>query len=65
MQGDQQFISERIRGSGIEEKFLLRWSRLHRKVSRQISAFKTVELGKLVEGLETLIQLHLGSRGLK
>jgi hypothetical protein len=65
MRGDQQFISERIRGSGIEEKFLRRWTRLHAKVSLHMTNFKTVGLAKLLEGLETLIQLHLGSRGLK
>ncbi len=63
--GDRARITKRIRESDIEEQFLRGWRRLHDDMVESKGRFRTVDIGKLVEGLETLIQLHLGSRGLK
>lgn len=64
-EGDPELIRDRIRGSDIENRFLYRWQQLREKILSQAPLLKSVDVGQLVEGLETLIQLHLGSRGLK
>lgn len=63
--GDQEKIYSKIRSSDLEDKFLFRWQELRTKIVRLANRLKTVDVLALVEGLDTLIQLHLGSRGLK
>lgn len=64
-EGDPDKIREKIQGSDIEKRFLYRWQQLRLKILEQAPKIQSVDVEKLVIGLETLIQLHLGSRGLK
>ncbi len=63
--GDQEKICSRIRESNLEETFLVRWQTFRARIVQLAGRLKSVEVLKLVGGLDTLIQLHLGSRGLK
>ena len=63
--GDQEKICSKIRASNLEETFLNRWQELRANIVRLASRLKSVNVLELVGGLDTLIQLHLGSRGLK
>ena len=63
--GDQEKICAKIRASNLEETFLKRWQELRASIVRLASRLSSVNVLKLVGGLDTLIQLHLGSRGLK
>ena len=65
IEGDQQNISQKIRASDVEETFLRRWSSFRGRILRLGKRLKTVDVSQIVDGLDTLIQLHLGSRGLK
>ncbi len=64
-QGDPEYIRDKIRDSDIEKRFMYRWQQLRLKILDQAVKIRSVDVRKLVTGLETLIQLHLGSRGLK
>ncbi len=63
--GDQEKICAKIRASNLEETFLKRWRELRENIVRLASRLRSVNVLKLVGGLDTLIQLHGGSRGLK
>jgi hypothetical protein len=62
---DQEKITRKIRAANLERRFLRRWEELREKIIQIQPRLRSVDLGKLLDGLETLIQLHLGSRGLK
>jgi hypothetical protein len=63
--GDAARIEEKIHDSSIEEAFLARW-RDHRWALVDIAdQIRSVNVLELVEGLDMLLQLHLGSRGQK
>ena len=65
LDGDQEKISKAIRASNIEASFLARWQEFRIRIIRLAKRTKSVNVRQLVRGLDTLIQLHLGSRGLK
>ena len=62
---DSETISRRIREADLESEFLRRWQEMHDRICQLASACASVDINSLVRGLETLIQLHIGSRGLK
>ena len=63
--GDQEKICRKIRESNLETRFLVRWQELRTKLTQLANRFKSVNIDQLGTGLDTLIQLHMGSRGLK
>jgi hypothetical protein len=62
---DHEPIVERIRAHGIEERFRRRWDRLNRSVRRRGSGADSVDLDALARGMETVLEYHLASEGLK
>lgn len=58
-------IDERIKDHRIEEHFLSEWAAVRREVGEFESEIDSVDLGSYLEGMETLLQLHLASRGRK
>lgn len=58
-------IAVAIQRGGHEEHFLNRWQHYRRKLIDMCVKVHSVDLGRLVSGLERLICLHLGSRGKK
>jgi len=63
--GDVKEIEARLIETGVEEQLLVEWGRRRddlRRLSRRIGS---VDMARLIDGLEELIALHLGSRGLK
>lgn len=51
--------------SQLEEKMLFEWGKHREKISTLASRIKTINIESLLEGLDRLIGIHLGSRGLK
>jgi hypothetical protein len=64
-QGDRQKVEAAIQRGRHEEYFLKRWQEHRRYLQSRRSAVHSFDVTKLVEGLERLICLHLGSRGYK
>ncbi|MFB6151876.1 MAG: hypothetical protein ABEJ40_08735 [Haloarculaceae archaeon] len=62
---DREAIAERIRAHGIEDRFRRRWQELYRSVRGRDHGADTVDLDALVEGMETVYEYHLATRGLK
>ncbi|MFQ5730855.1 MAG: hypothetical protein ACE5KM_02755 [Planctomycetaceae bacterium] len=63
--GDRSLIERAIRDGRHERRFLQRWRRCRDEILMLQPRVRSVDLGSLVSGLETLICLHLGSRGAK
>ncbi len=51
--------------SQLEEKMLLEWGKRRENISNLATRISTINIEKLIDGLERLIGIHLGSRGLK
>ena len=49
----------------LEDKMILKWAESHEHISELAGRVHSVDLNQLLEGLERLIRIHLGSRGLK
>jgi transketolase C-terminal domain/subunit len=65
MDGDKETLRQAIASHDCEAFFLGRW-RAHRdQIVALASSIRSVDIPKLVAGLERLVELHLGSRGLK
>lgn len=64
-QGDAVALAEKIRQGNLEAHFLCQWKDRREKIQQAAETIQSVDVGALVRGLEMLIQLHLGSRGLK
>jgi len=58
-------IVERIRRHGIEERFVGEWWRRYHRIRNREFEAETVDLNAYVEGMETVLQYHLSSRGRK
>ena len=58
-------IVERIRAQGIEEHFLDEWAAIRREVGAFEPEIDSIDLGSYLEGMETLLHLHIASRGKK
>jgi hypothetical protein len=63
--GNREYIESVIRGRKHEEHFLERWQTYRREILALASRCRSVDLNQLVDGLQKLICLHLGSRGKK
>jgi hypothetical protein len=63
--GNREYIESVIRGRKHEEHFLERWQIYRREILALASRCRSVNLNSLVDGLQRLICLHLGSRGKK
>ncbi len=62
---DLEAVEGRLVNSGIEERLLVHWGRRRDRLEALSARIRSVDLGRLINGLEELISLHLGSRGLK
>jgi hypothetical protein len=58
-------LVERIETHDVERKFLRRWHRWRQELVATNEELDTVDLTPFIEGLETVLRLHLASRGLK
>lgn len=65
LEGDPARIEAAILSGGHEEVFWRRWQDHRRFLLARRSALRSVDVGRLLSGLERLICLHLGSRGYK
>lgn len=63
--GNRDEIKRAIVEGNHEVKFLRQWQEHRRYLLSRVPYVRSVDLGKLVAGLERLICLHLGSRGYK
>jgi len=63
--GDRDRIEAAIQEGGHEGSFLRRWQTHRQHLESMQQKLRSVDLQPLVEGLERLIRLHLGSRGNK
>ena len=62
---DVDEVRNTIRSHGCEAYFLNEWHNHHEKLARMAGGIRSVDVGQLIGGLERLIGIHLGSRGLK
>ena len=60
-----QRLAGKIRAGDLESRFLERWSQLRGKILQKATEVHTVDVGRIVDGLDRLLRLHLSSRGLK
>ncbi|MDR4506434.1 MAG: PilZ domain-containing protein [Candidatus Scalindua sp.] len=58
-------IEQILLDSQLEDELLAEWGNRHTYISGLATRIKTVDITGLISGLEKLIILHLGSRGLK
>jgi hypothetical protein len=63
--GNREYIEGVIRGRKHEEHFLEKWQAYRREILALAQRCRCVNLNGLVDGLQRLICLHLGSRGRK
>ncbi len=63
--GDDASVTDRIRAYRIEERFLSEWERLRRHVENRDLEAESVDLGALVNGMETVMNHHMASEGYK
>ena len=64
-EADVEKLRQTIAAHGCEAYFLNRWQEHRRQLLALSDAVRTVDLQALVAGLEQLLEIHLGSRGLK
>ena len=62
---DVEALRRALSSHGCETFFLNRWEEHRARILALVEAVRTVNLGELVAGLEQLLEIHLGSRGLK
>jgi hypothetical protein len=58
-------IRTTITSSDCEEFFLERWRRHRSQAAVAGRSIRSVDVSRLLQGLETLFTIHMGSRGLK
>lgn len=58
-------LVERIKDAGVEDWFLEAWWRRYRSVKDREFETSSVDLGAFVDGMETVMEYHLASRGQK
>ncbi|MFO0724305.1 MAG: hypothetical protein U1E65_11010 [Myxococcota bacterium] len=63
--GDRETVRKALIDGEVESHFLREWQRLHDETLHLGERVVSVNVGQLVGGLRELIQLHLGSKGLK
>jgi hypothetical protein len=62
---DPDVIVDRIKGHDIEQRFRDRWAQQYRVLKEREFEADTVDLDRLVDGMETVFEYHMASRGLK
>ena len=62
---DPEEIKRRIYKFRCEEYFLMQWYQCRERICSLTSKIKSFDVMKYVQGLDSLLRLHLGSRGLK
>ena len=62
---DLDRIADRIREHGVEEAFLAEWDDRHAAVSSHDYGVETVDTDQFIQGMETVMEYHLASRGMK
>jgi len=62
---DPEAIAERIRANDVEDHFRRRWARLYREARSRNNCVDSVDVDRLVDGMETVYEYHLASEGLK
>jgi hypothetical protein len=65
LSSNPETIEQRILGSQLEDELLIEWGKRRDYINKLSSRLGTVDVNALVGGLENLIAIHLGSRGLK
>ena len=65
LNGEADEIEQRILASRLEEELLIEWGKRRDDIAKLAPRLHTVDIRKLISGLENLIAIHLGSRGLK
>jgi hypothetical protein len=63
--GDLESIVERIKECGVEEAFLEEWCQRHKSVCEREYDIDSVDVGAYIGGMETVMEYHLASRGMK
>ncbi|WP_246982818.1 hypothetical protein [Halorientalis marina] len=62
---DDEEVVERIKAHDVEQRFRKRWQSQYRALEEREFDAETVDLDRLVDGMETVFEYHLASRGLK
>jgi hypothetical protein len=62
---DENKLEDCLLESQLEEKMLLQWGKHLENITTLASRVRTIDIGNLINGLERLIGIHLGSRGFK
>ena len=62
---DRDSVHARIESSDCEAFFHRRWQGYRDHVAKAAPAIRSVDVGQLLQGLERLFAIHMGSRGLK
>lgn len=62
---DRNEIATSIRDAAIEERFLQQWIDLYSDVETYQSELETVDVESVLDGMNTVLECHLASRGLK
>ncbi|MWG33709.1 hypothetical protein GQS65_04240 [Halomarina oriensis] len=63
--GDLESIVERIKECGVEEAFLDEWCQRHKRVCEREYDIESVDVAAYIGGMETVMEYHLASRGMK
>lgn len=58
-------VARRIHEAGIEEEFLQQWTTYYEEIERLQTDVETVDVDSFLQGMETVLECHLASRGLK
>lgn len=58
-------LVESIKERGIEDRFMNEWQRRYRAIIEKDYQADSVDLDALIEGMETVMEHHLASRGHK
>lgn len=62
---DVELLAERIRSHGIEAEFTREWELRDRTVRKRTSEMESVDVERIVDGIETVMNHHLASEGYK
>jgi len=65
LNGDSDELERQIRRHGCEQYFLIRWQEYRQRIRSMTDKIKSFDVTELIEGLDGLLRIHLGSRGLK
>lgn len=58
-------VVTRIREAGIEERFVQRWTDHYAEIDAHRSELRTIDVDSILAGMDTVLECHFASRGLK